>query len=68
MANPKRRHSNHRTGIRRSHDHLQRAVPNHCARCGAAVRSHRVCDNCGHYGFDKGADKRGTDVLQKEEF
>jgi len=68
MPNPKRRHSNHRTGIRRSHLALEVKDPQHCPRCSAVVRSHRVCDNCGYYGFSKGADKKGTEVLQKEEF
>ena len=68
MPNPKRRHSNHRTGIRRSHDALRLTPPNHCARCGAPVRPHRVCDNCGFYGFAKGADKKGTEVFEKDEF
>jgi hypothetical protein len=27
-----------------------------------------VCENCGYYGFSKGADKRGAEVLQREEF
>jgi len=68
MPNPKRRHSNHRTGIRRSHDALKVGTPNHCPRCSAVARPHRVCDNCGYYGFAKGADKKGTEVFQKEEF
>ena len=42
--------------------------PNHCSRCGNPVRSHRVCDNCGFYGFQKGSDKQGTPVLEREEF
>ena len=68
MPNPKRRHSNTRTRLRRSHDALTRTVPNYCARCGAATRPHRVCDNCGYYGFAKGGEKKGTEVLPKEEF
>ncbi len=68
MPNPKRRHSNHRTGIRRSHLALRFTSPNHCARCGSVVRQHRVCDNCGYYGFSKGADKKGVEVLPKDEF
>ena len=67
MPNPKRRHSNYRTRIRRSHLALKLAVPNHCPRCGAGVRPHRVCDNCGYYGFEKGADKKGTEVFQKDD-
>lgn len=67
MPNPKRRHSKHRKAIRRSHHALPVLGLNRCARCGAAVKPHRVCDNCGHYGFDKGGQK-GTAVLEKEEF
>ena len=67
MPNPKRRHSKHRKAIRRSHLALAAVGLNHCARCGAAVKPHRVCDNCGHYGFAKGGEK-GEAVLQKEEF
>ncbi|MDE0896146.1 MAG: 50S ribosomal protein L32 [Planctomycetota bacterium] len=68
MAHPKRRISTHRQGIRRSQIHLKAVSPNHCARCGSPTRSHRVCENCGYYGFDKGNDKRGTEVLPREEF
>ena len=67
MPNPKRRHSKHRTAIRRSHDALAKVVVNHCPRCSAAVKPHCVCENCGHYGFDKGGQK-GTPVLEREEF
>ncbi|MEW6073031.1 MAG: 50S ribosomal protein L32 [Planctomycetota bacterium] len=68
MPNPKRRHSIHRQGIRRSH--LARRPPqvNHCARCGAAIRSHRVCDTCGYYGFAKENDMKGVEVVRKEDF
>ena len=68
MAHPKRRQSTHRQGIRRSHLSLKPVRPNHCGRCGAAVRGHTVCENCGYYGFSKGSDKKGTEVLPKEEF
>lgn len=68
MPNPKRRHSNQRTRLRRTHYKLKTTELNHCARCGAPVRAHRVCDNCGYYGFQKGGDKKGYEVFQKEEF
>lgn len=67
MPNPKRRHSKHRKRIRRSHDAIAVIVTNHCARCSAPVRTHRVCDNCGYYGFEKGGQK-GLEVVPKEEF
>lgn len=67
MPNPKRRHSKHRKRIRRSHDALTPPSTSGCPRCGAARKPHRVCDNCGFYGFEKGGNK-GTNVLEKEDF
>lgn len=66
MPNPKRRHSRSRKRLRRSHDALTVTPANHCPRCGAPTKSHRVCDNCGHYGFEKGGQK-GVEVMVKEE-
>ena len=68
MPHPKRRHSRSRQGTRRAHDAIRTIVPNHCSRCGSACKSHRVCDNCGYYGFSKGSDKKGTEVLKREDF
>jgi len=49
MANPKRRHSNTRTNLRRSHDGIEAKSTTRCAHCGAAILPHRVCLKCGHY-------------------
>lgn len=49
MANPKRRHSNTRTRLRRAHDFLDKKSVSKCAHCGTAVIPHRVCGKCGHY-------------------
>ena len=49
MANPKRRHSNTRTRLRRSHDGLTVKSGAKCSHCGAAVKSHSVCGKCGYY-------------------
>lgn len=68
MAHPKRRSSNHRTRIRRSHIKLEAPQLNACARCGATHKPHTVCENCGYYGFAKGSDKRGREVLERDEF
>lgn len=67
MPNPKRRHSKHRKRIRRSHDALTMPGLNQCPRCSSTVRPHRVCDNCGHYAFEKGGQK-GTEIVPKDEF
>ena len=49
MANPKRRHSNTRTRLRRSHDFLTVQAAGLCPKCKAPIRSHRVCASCGYY-------------------
>lgn len=49
MAHPKRRHSNTRTNLRRSHDHLSIGALNTCPNCGKPKLAHRVCKFCGHY-------------------
>ena len=49
MAVPKRKHSNHRSGIRRSHDALKARQVSYCPKCSTAKPTHVVCPNCGHY-------------------
>ena len=49
MAVPKRKHSNSRTGKRRSQDAKKPRELGYCNQCSTAVPSHMVCPNCGHY-------------------
>ena len=65
MALPKRKHSNSRTGKRRSHDALNppnipnlesaKKTPGHrskrfiCPHCKQIKRPHTICHNCGYY-------------------
>ena len=49
MANPKRRHSNTRTRLRRAHDFLKVKSLSKCSHCGAPTVPHRVCPLCGFY-------------------
>ena len=49
MANPKRRHSNTRSRLRRAHDFLKTRSLSKCKQCGAPVLPHRVCSACGFY-------------------
>ena len=51
MAVPKRKHSNSRTGKRRSHDAMKARQLQACPKCGEMTPSHVVCpnENCGHY-------------------
>ena len=49
MANPKRRHSNTRTRLRRAHDALKIQSVSNCSNCGATKLPHRICPACGFY-------------------
>ena len=49
MAVPKRKHSNHRTGIRRAHDALKAKQITYCPKCNTPKPAHVICPNCGHY-------------------
>lgn len=63
MANPKRRHSNTRTRLRRSHDALKLQSLSRCPQCKAFVLPHRVCGACGYY---KGKQVKTIKVKTKE--
>ncbi len=49
MAVPKRKHSNSRTGTRRSHDNKKPIQLIDCPSCHKKIPSHVICPNCGHY-------------------
>ncbi|MDR2641222.1 MAG: 50S ribosomal protein L32 [Planctomycetaceae bacterium] len=49
MAVPKRKHSNARTGSRRSHDHKTLVQRTLCKECATAILNHVVCPKCGFY-------------------
>ncbi|MEM9588533.1 MAG: 50S ribosomal protein L32 [Planctomycetota bacterium] len=49
MAVPKRKHSNSRSGKRRSHDHVKKRQISYCPQCSAAVPTHTICPKCGYY-------------------
>jgi len=60
MPNPKRRHSNSRTGKRRgSNQKIKRASLSVCSNCGALKLPHTVCNSCGYY--------KGVSVVKMEE-
>lgn len=49
MPNPKRKHSKQRRDKRRTHDKAIAPTLSSCQNCGASVKYHRVCPECGHY-------------------
>ena len=49
MAVPKRKHSNSRTGKRRSHDGKKARQLTICVKCSTTVPTHVVCPECGYY-------------------
>ncbi|MEQ8791004.1 MAG: 50S ribosomal protein L32 [Pirellulaceae bacterium] len=59
MAVPKRKHSNSRTGKRRSHDGKKARQLTACPRCSTVVPTHVICPTCGHY--------MGRTVVEMEE-
>ena len=61
MAVPKRKVSKTRKRMRRSHNALTANMTTKCPNCGAVIKPHRVCRECGQY---KGKEviKQNTDA------
>gem|GEM_PF-399275 len=51
MAVPKRKHSNSRSGKRRSHDKIQPRQLSECRNpvCRSRIPTHTICPDCGCY-------------------
>ncbi|MBO7392994.1 MAG: 50S ribosomal protein L32 [Abditibacteriota bacterium] len=49
MPLPKRRHSNQRTRLRRTHYKLVKRAVGVCPRCHAPAQPHHACPSCGYY-------------------
>ncbi len=49
MAVPKKKTSQSRMGMRRSHHALTIPAFADCSNCGELKRPHNVCSHCGHY-------------------
>ena len=58
MAHPKHKHSKTRRDKRRTHDKAEIPALTRCSNCGATVKLHTICGECGHY--------RGKQVIEKE--
>ena len=49
MAVPARKVSKTRAATRRAHMALTKKETTKCPNCGAIIKSHRVCPECGYY-------------------
>lgn len=49
MAVPKKKTSQCKMGMRRSHEALKSPMSIECPNCGEIKRPHHVCGSCGHY-------------------
>jgi len=49
MAVPKKKTSQSRRDMRRSHHALKATGSNECSNCGETKLPHHVCGSCGHY-------------------
>lgn len=49
MPLPKRRHSNQRTRLRRTHYKITAPAVSECSHCHAPKLAHHVCQACGYY-------------------
>ncbi len=58
MAHPKSRHSKTRRDKRRTHYKATLPTLANCSNCGATVKYHHICPDCGYY--------RGKQVIEKE--
>ncbi|MCH7657002.1 MAG: 50S ribosomal protein L32 [Bacteroidetes bacterium] len=57
MAHPKRKTSKQRRDKRRTHYKATAPTVATCSNCGATVRYHRVCPECGYYKGKLAIDK-----------
>lgn len=58
MAHPKHKHSKTRRDKRRTHYKAVAPTLSTCSNCGATVKYHNICPECGFY--------RGKQVIEKE--
>jgi large subunit ribosomal protein L32 len=49
MAVPKKKTSQSRRNMRRSHDHLTSVISVECPNCGSRKLPHHLCESCGQY-------------------
>ncbi|MGI6325270.1 MAG: 50S ribosomal protein L32 [Bacilli bacterium] len=58
MAVPYRRISKTKKRMRRTHQKLKAIGMTKCSNCGAMIKPHHVCDECGYY--------KGNSIVEPE--
>lgn len=66
MSVPKHRKTSSKTKMGRSHDAIKMQKANKCAKCGAPIKPHTACKECGTYK-GKQVIKTKQDVMMKRE-
>ena len=61
MAVPFRKVSKTRKRMRRSHNALETVGTTKCPECGATIKPHRVCKECGSYKETKVVEKKDAE-------
>ena len=67
MAVPQRRTSKKRKRLRRSHQALEINGLVKCTNCGATIKSHNICPECGFYDGKEVLESNNKKVEKKEE-
>lgn len=68
MANPKKRHTRHRTMSRRNKNWtLSVTGASSCKNCGATRPGHTICPDCGHYDGKLVIAKKAKKAKKKDE-
>ena len=66
MAVPARNVSKTRGRTRRAHMALEAKQTTKCKKCGAVIKSHRVCPKCGYYKDVQRVEKEEVQETKKE--
>jgi len=67
MALPAHRISKSKTRKRRAHQALKLVKSNHCSNCGAPIKPHTACKECGYYNGKKVLSTKADQMVKRTE-